>query len=755
MIKIYLAIAILSTCLLNVSMAHATTGLPVSSHWENAFYGGDGAFPIILADREIQNKIYAMSDVSGMHMSTDKGANWGWLNNGTTTVLNNSFAQSEYNPDIMYMAGVTIVKSANRGNTWTEVATFNSGASSKGFKIIAIDRNNPNIVYIGISDGTIRKTINGGSTWTTFATPFGVNVKPNFLYINKDSTFLIVGSQSSGMIRYDLNVGTSAAITLSGTNALYNWDYSVYTKDGIEHICVGGGFHISCSDDNGTSWTNTADVTADSTFFVAKLTTRLLANGHVRMLMWARKTDTPYGETLGKVSDDDGSTWTDFWSNITFDFVNNPLNVIAFSNLGAIFCISSDPFDENIFYIGTLGTIFRSDDGGKNWTEKIKGAQNTVLSDVTVSANGTIFTSGMDVGVAYSTNNGDTWTQALPHISNGNAQGFALAGHYWRIITTGTKAQWDAGTGHVIVTASPYISPRTQIPTVFRSTDNGVTWTESNTGLPTTLLDSSGGPNQAEWGIGIPRGLAKSINGNIIYLTIDGYSATENGGIFKSTDNGVTWARTTQPAGWRVYNGISVDPTDATGNTVAFAEWFGNAGHSPQYFKSTDGGATWSANGNVNYGINDITYNSVGNLFAAGLYTGPEAYYSSNGDNGTWNYMKTLNTTTNLGDGIYSDPADPQRLFVGVNDGTNTGPGTGSRIGGSIYMTTNALSFGNATWTEITGDIPSPAGVSAIAINPFAGSKGYLFAAIDGAGLFRLNLDDFAPTNISNVGIGN
>lgn len=723
-------------------------GLPSIRHWENAWWGGGGTFPLITPDLETPNKVYAVSDVAGFFTSSDKGDNWTYSNSGTTTIIDTTFQQSEYNPDIMWILGRRLVKSINRGQTWTNVASF---VGIRGQRTIAIDRNNPNIVYVAISDGTIRKTTDGGTNWTTFATPFSVGELPTFLYINPTSTYLIVGSFTSGMMRYNLSTGSSSAITLSGTNALYNWDYTTYRIGSTEHFCTGGGLHISCTVDNGDNWTNTADATADTSFFVARVATRTLANTQIRMIAYGRRTSTPYGTNLIMVSNDSGATWTDSFANITIDLVNNPSNTWNnYGSVGNVVSVSADPFNEDVFYITTDWRIWRSDDGGQNWLEKIKGAQNTVISDVTVSPNGKIFACGMDVGCYSSTNNGDTWIAAIPHVSNGDPQGVAIAGPYWRVITTGTLSQWNAGTGHVIVTASPWSMG---VNVVWRSTDNGVTWTLVTSGLPTTVLNGSGTINTAAWGTGYARALAKSpTDENILYLCMDGFSATENGGVFRSSDNGVTWARTTQPTGWKCYNGLSVDPTDVTGNTLSFTEWFYTFPNIPHTYKSINGGTSWTTTGTSN-GTYELAYNSVGNAVRAGLGSFPSVDYSTNGD--SWSLMHNLNNTSNVADGLVFDPSDNNRLFVGVNDGTSVGPGTGSGLtGGSVYMTADALSFSAATWIDLTADFPSPAGVQALAINPTAGDDGYLFAAVDGAGVFRMNLADTAPTTISNLTIG-
>jgi photosystem II stability/assembly factor-like uncharacterized protein len=419
-----------------------------------------------------------------------------------------------------------------------------------------------------------------------------------------------------------------------------------------------------------------------------------------------------------------------------------------------------------VVYSSTDWRIWRSDDGGYNWVEKVKGAQATVIGEIVASPNGILFACGMDPGCYRSTDNGDTWDAVLPNTSNGGPQGFAVAGWYWRAAIVGngtaaqTKADWEAGNGVIILTSSYWAD---FIPRTARSVDNGLTWTVITSGLPTTRLNasSSGNANNAAWGQGLPRALACHPNGSVCYLGVDGYSATENGGIFYSTDKGLTWNRTTQPPQWRIYNGITVDPTDPTGNTVMFTEWFQTSPAQPHTYKSTDRGATWTEV-STNIGDFDMIYNSAGNVFRVGLNGFPRIDYSENGD--SWSKMHDMNDTHQIADGIYFDPDDPNRLFVGINDGTNTGPtselglGGGESsgttvIGSSIYVTNNAQAFNQADWTDITGDLPAPCGVMAITKNTYNGSE-WLFVATDGAGVFRLKLDDTTPTTVSQITFG-
>ena len=70
------------------------------------------------------------------------------------------------NPDIVYVAvrGRGIYKTVDGGQTWEE---RNNGLLSLNISTLAIDPNNPEVIYAGTIDGAgVFKSVNGGETWS-------------------------------------------------------------------------------------------------------------------------------------------------------------------------------------------------------------------------------------------------------------------------------------------------------------------------------------------------------------------------------------------------------------------------------------------------------------------------------------------------------------------------------------------------------------------------------------------------------------
>ena len=739
------------------SVGTFASDIPYSREWQNAGFGASGTFPMITADNEVPNKIYMTSDVAGNFYSNDAGDQWRFMNVGTTTILNTAIAQSESNPDVLYSIGKKLIKSVDRGKSWTTLGTYATRRPAS-YKVIAINRDDENIFYFATTNGKIYRSLNGGNTIDEYATPFGTNVAVEFLYINPAGTRLVAGNNGQGMVSYNLSTDVATDIDFVNTNGTYNNDFGTYDNSGTEVFCVTAGTIIKCTS-NFTDWTDTTEPVENSLYYMRRMAVRKLANNEIRFIIWSRQLSTQYGVSYVSVSSDSGDTWNNVENSITEDHVNLPTDIWAsFGNIGTVFSIVSDPHDEDQFWIATDFRIFRSNDGGMNWTEKVKGAQNQVVSDLACSprmTNGTTrcFQAGMDIGLLYSDDVGDTWVAAFPNTSNGGPQGFAVAGHIWRVVTRGTQAEWDAGTGQVVATTSNWAD---FISRVIYSNDNGVTWTITTSGLPTTQLNGSSGKHRAGWGIGYPRALAKCTdNDDILALGIDGYSATEQGGIFVSTDGGVNWSRTTQPDQWKTYNGISFDPSDNSCNTIVFGEFFYNSPDLPKTWRTTDRGATWTSVEN-DIGVFDLKFGPDGKAYKVGLDTNPMIDRSVDGIN--WSNMNNLNTTSQISDGLWIDENNANRICVGVNDGTNTGVNQGSGNndgsgagGGSVYCTGDAQNGSSASWYHITGDLPSPAGVTAItAVYGYQGHD-WLLVGTDGSGTFRLKLNDRSRTTISNV----
>mgnify|MGYP005848919517 CR=1 FL=1 len=105
----------------------------------------------------------------GMYKSTDGGDTWFEINNGLDmSLINiNCVAVHPANPNIAYIGTWRdgVYKTIDGGENWTYTS---NGLVSSDVRSLAIDPNNPEVVYAGLGEGVgVFKTTTGGELWQT------------------------------------------------------------------------------------------------------------------------------------------------------------------------------------------------------------------------------------------------------------------------------------------------------------------------------------------------------------------------------------------------------------------------------------------------------------------------------------------------------------------------------------------------------------------------------------------------------------
>jgi photosystem II stability/assembly factor-like uncharacterized protein len=217
---------------------------------------------------------------------------------------------------------------------------------------------------------------------------------------------------------------------------------------------------------------------------------------------------------------------------------------------------------------------------------------------------------------------------------------------------------------------------------VFRSTDNGSTWSEANTGFPTTAVYAlavkgstlfAGTSSRAVYASTDDGASWSPANGGSNYqvnaLAILGsylFAATE-GGVLFSTDSGTSWAWTSLSG---TITSLVVSGTDLIAGTKGKG-----------VFISRNNGSTWSE---ANGGIGSLYVTSLA-AFGANLFAGTwNGFYISNNSGGLWR---------SANNGIVGQ----------VNVLTFSGSGLwGGTEGGGVFVTTD----GGAQWNSAGNGMP-------------------------------------------------
>ena len=285
-----------------------------------------------------------------------------------------------------------------------------------------------------------------------------------------------------------------------------------------------------------------------------------------------------FGATGGGVwkTTDAGSTW-------------NPMGdgQFATSSVGAMAQCYADPdvvwagFGEVQFRGNVIpgDGVYRSTDAGETWThmgldsptgQQMVGRVRIDPNDcnrVYVAVLGDPFGPNEERGVFRSLDGGQSWENILFRSNEAGAvdlvidpsNPMTLYAGFWEA----SRKEWKLDSG----------GPGSGL---FKSTDGGDSWTEisRNPGLPAPI-----------WGkVGVT---VSGADGNRLYAIIE----AEEGGVFSSSDGGATWERVSVDRNLRqrafYYTRIYADPVDA--ETVYVVN--------VQFWRSRDGGRTWSSIG--------------------------------------------------------------------------------------------------------------------------------------------------------------
>ena len=316
---------------------------------------------------------------------------------------------------------------------------------------------------------------------------------------------------------------------------------------------------------------------------------------------------------------------------------------------------------------------------------------------------------------------------------------------------------------------------------VFRSVNNGDSWTAVNNGLPDSIvLSLAVGPDRQSLFAGTSEGVFRSVdngeswtavNNGLTTLSIsslvvgpDGqslFAGTNGGGVFRSVDNGESWIVINNQLTTLSVSSLAVSPDDQS----LFAGTDGGG-----VFRSQDNGESWTAvsNGMTTLAVSSLTTGPDGQSLFAGTFGGGVFRSPDNGEswtavnNGLTNSTlltlavgpegKSLFAGTN-GAGAFRS-VDNGESWTAVNNGladSNVRTFVVGPDGQSLFAGTNgggaSRSVDNGdSWTAINNGLTSSS-ILSLAIG--SDGKSY-FAGTFGGGVFRSQDDGESWTAVNN-----
>lgn len=367
-----------------------------------------------------------------------------------------------------------------------------------------------------------------------------------------------------------------------------------------------------------------------------------------------------------------GASWAES-SQLKPDAAANPTLANEWDKLAGLSAPQNlviNPLNPKELFIAANWRPCHSDDGGRTWAERVRGADISCVYDLRFHK-GRTYAAAMDEGVLVSEDRGSTW-RALWPVKFDNK----LSGHYWRLAISDHH-----GIDRIISTCSSWNS---QVPaSVVLSEDGGKTHEGGSAGLPATVPSEN-----TMWGSGAPRAMAADPKDpKTLYLGIDGDPSPgkTGGGIFKSIDGGKNWSPLpAQPGSRRMFFGLAVDPTDSK------RLYWAACGTGGGLYRSEDGGGSWQhVFKNEQWPFN-LHVAADGTVYCPG-----NNLWRSTDHGNSWTQLTKFPFSPRIIVAIETDPADRKRMWFATTTWGNSPEG-------GVFETTDA----GATWQDITGDLP-------------------------------------------------
>lgn len=542
------------------------------------------------------NIFYIAAAQGGVWKTIDGGLNWTVLTDNLGSISSGDIAIDPNNPNILYYGtgelnysldcqyGDGIYKTTNAGVNWFKISTSSQTGTYTG-KIL-VDPSNSNNIFVAGNTGLLLST-NAGLNWiNTQAGNFTSLVlnpaTPSILYASTGSgTSIIYKSTNSGLnwsVNYTISAGRRTQLAISPDNPNY-----LYASVAASSGALLGLYRTT---DAGANWTVQNSTTNymssqgwyDNAVTVIPGNTEGVVVGGLDV----------YVSTNGGVTLTKRSTWS----------TGNPLN---FSHAD----IHYFAYKGTVLYCCSDGGLYKSTDNGTTWSDLNANVSTLQYqsADYDPTDVNKLYGGCQDNNKQTSTDNGLAWLQRTTgdggytvvdpvttnyvygQYVNGSIQRSANYGvSFTNITPSGSSGglfynpyEMAPGDHNTFVFGRADIWKTTAVQTA--STSSG--WTQ----IATTAI-----VNGSVSAIGISKNNPEKI-----------YFGTSNGKISVTTNNGVNWSTQT---GFPYVTDLWVDFND---DDVCYAT-FGGANPSVHVYKTTNGGVNWlSITSNLpNIGVNSI-----------------------------------------------------------------------------------------------------------------------------------------------------
>lgn len=620
--------------------------------WQSSSYNpGNGRINVILRDPNNVNTLYVGTPSGGLWKSADGGSSWSCLTDHLPVIGVSAIAIPASNSNTIYIGtgdgdasdtySIGVLKSTDGGATWNPTGLNWAVTGNRLIRRMVIHPTDPNTLWL-VSNVGIFKTTNGGDTWTQSLSGtsfFDIEIKPgdpNTLYAAGRRFYRSIdGGNSWTQITMGVPAQSSVnrmsiAVSPNQPNWIYllagdNADsgfYGLYrsTDSGLSFSLQSNSPNIMGGSDDGSS--SGGQSWYDIAMAVSPTNAQELYVGGINVWKstdagqnWQIKSHWVYPSALGYTHAD--IHWLDFFGS-------------------SLFC-------------GSDGGVFRSNNGGDNWTDLSAGLEITQFYRMGgTPQNPNLLLAGSQDNGSYRYNAG-TWTHIL------GADGMeALIDYsdpqilYCAIQNGGLRRSTNGGNSFTNIVSSigepgawvtPYVidpvNPQTLylgLIDMWKTTNRGNTWAQiSNFGNTAYLRSVAVAPS----------------NPQVLYAAT--YTK-----IYRSDDGGGTWTEITAGLPSSSISYIAVHPNDPQTLYLTLSGYA--AGN--KVMKTTNGGATWS---NISTNLPNLPANCI--AYQAGS---PEGLYVGT-DVGVYYKDSTLSNWVAFMDGLPNVVVSELEIHYGAN----------------------------------------------------------------------------------------
>jgi len=564
-----------------------------------------------------------------------------------TTMLETNSAPSEIffvNENKGWLGGQLglIYYTDNGGNNWS-VQRDTSSSQSTINDIFFLSEDNG---WACGANGTVIYTTDGGVNWTESSNTATTEQLNSITFIDNNNGY---ACGNSGIIIKTTNGGLTWISQVTNTFA---------NLGGISFWDVNRGFAIINSNVNGVLWTNSGG-------FVWSVATLPIPAGAASSRMYG--CDAVQGSSQG---------WIAGYHGLVFKTTNHGQGWNLNANFyGTEFKLARDVDfvdAQNGFVSANDGDMFKTTDGGTNWTT-LNAGTNQNVTKLSMVSNQTIFAAGSYFQIRKSTDGGLTWIPIVdwPRVSfraigiadSSNITAGSFGGDISHSFDAGNTFSFPGnsiipnhGNAYCVYFQSPTLGFLAgQSAEIAKTTDGGNTWTATNMSAvdlksiyAMSFVNSSTGWAGASSGIiykttdgGDNWTQIKDVGSDIVYDlyfmdNITGFAVGSYGNIFKCTDGDTAWTVKANYPDVDFYGLDFADPLHA------FA-----SGQDGIVAKSIDGGDNWTISDTLGFKVGDslylpdlrdITFINSDEGWIVGSY-GATFYTSDKGNN--WEYIDT------------------------------------------------------------------------------------------------------------------